>query len=142
MKRRILIADSDPSSSAKLEELFSRWGHRCVVAADSAELSHLLSIQPFDLAVVDLSLSYGAMERILREIKLNEIPAPVIVIADDCAEAELSRIERSARALGAAFFFVKPFDPIDFRAVCNSLFAVRDRIAAATIIQRPVSSKA
>jgi DNA-binding response OmpR family regulator len=133
MPRQILVAAIAAQSSAQLDELFSSWGCRCTIAADCTAAASLLSNQQFDLAVVDFNLSHDAAERIIREIKLKEIPTPVIVIADNCAETELTRIERTVRALGADFFFVRPFEKTDFRAVCNNLFAVRDTIAGGAI---------
>jgi|GEM_PF-6386431 len=130
VERRVLIAHADPVSRKRLEDLFVRWNIRPAAVADSAEAMRLLMTERFDAAIVDFHLPGNEAHAVVDMLKFNEIPTSVILVARREEEDDrMAAVERSARAMGAAFFFSEPIDAIDLRAVVLKLFELRDKMS-------------
>ena len=55
----ILIVEDEEAHAEAMQEVLSRLGHRCTVAADGASAVARLSGQHFDIVVTDLMLGEG-----------------------------------------------------------------------------------
>jgi DNA-binding response OmpR family regulator len=83
----------------------------------------MLGESGFDLAVLDYHIPGVGPTRIVAHLRARAVEIPLIVVtADDSAATE-----REARALGVAYYFVKPFPMADLRAVAETIFASTGR---------------
>lgn len=117
--RRVLIADDDHSHRQLIMELFDASGCEIVTAVDGDSAMSLLLENTFDLAVLDYHLPGMGADGIMAQLNEAGSDLPVIVVtADDSIDTE-----RTVRSFGPAYFFVKPLNLDDVRAVVARIFA-------------------
>lgn len=105
-KRRVLIADDDPSMRSMLELMLDQ-NFRVDIATNCAETTHYLDTYLYDVVVLDIHLHDGSglalLERFISEEHEHQ-PHAIIISADNKPEQI-----RKAYALGAMYFICKPF---------------------------------
>jgi DNA-binding response OmpR family regulator len=83
MKTRLLVADADTAMSGLCRAYLKHFGYQVETARDGAEcLSKFRRRQP-DLLLLDWGLPGGGGEKVLAELRGNDLPrVPVVVMAD------------------------------------------------------------
>jgi|HubBroStandDraft_6_1064221.scaffolds.fasta_scaffold1091398_1 DNA-binding response OmpR family regulator len=83
MKTRLLLADADKAMSGLCRAYLSHFGYQVETALDGAEcLSKLRRHQP-DLLLLDWGLPGGGGEKVLAELRGDDLPrVPVVMMAD------------------------------------------------------------
>ena len=103
----ILAVDDDPKIRELLTTVLGRKGHR-VLCADSGRrgLELFRDLHP-EVTILDVDMPEGGMDglSVLREIRMQAMNAPVIILTGAATEAK----EREARRLGATAFLTKGF---------------------------------
>lgn len=116
--RRILLIDSDPVHRDALQKLISGWGYEALLHDGRSANSQILASDP-SVIINSLAVSSDEGFEILREVKAQQSPIPVIIIA------ESGTIELAMRAIqeeGAYHFFEKPVDPEKLHVVLDRAF--------------------
>lgn len=108
-QRLLLVVDDDEATRMLLTELFNAHGYAVVLAENGQQaLKQLLDYAP-DLVVLDLQMPvmdgwrFRAEQRLLSNIRVAAVPVVILTGTDNAA--------RSARAMNAAGFVEKPFEP-------------------------------
>ena len=113
---RILIADDSASVRLLLVSALAGDGHDVVQVADGMNAFRLLTTEPFEVAVLDVSMPVPdglTLCRMLRDAPgLGHLA--VVIVSADASEA-------AALASGADAFFRKPFSPARLRVVVTRL---------------------
>ena len=114
---RILIAEDDRETAHFIRRGFEELGHNPVVMANGLDALHLLSTEPFDVAIVDRMLPGLDGLSIVRRLRAAEIKLPVLLLT------ALGRIEDRVSGLnaGADDYLVKPFAFSELAARVNAL---------------------
>ncbi len=114
---RILLVEDTEDVAEPIVRRFSREGHAIDHAATAASASDALSVQTFDLVILDINLPDGSGFDILRSVRLAKVPTPVLVLT-----ARLAIEDRvSAFDIGADDYLVKPFDLRELEARARAL---------------------
>jgi DNA-binding response OmpR family regulator len=107
---RILMIDDDPENASLIQDALSRKpGHYQITVAETAASGEVHLVKSaFALILLDLVLPDRDGREILREIRIEyKLPTPVFVLS--AIERDVVRVE--CMSLGAAKFFLKPYDP-------------------------------
>lgn len=115
---RVLICD-DSSMARKqlLRALPSDWPFELVQAENGAQALEILTQQPIDLMLLDLTMPVMDGYEVLAALKAKAITCTTIVVSGDVQEQALERV----MALGAAAFIKKPADPELLKATLSKL---------------------
>jgi len=103
-RRRILLADDEPSLRMLLRRYLERDGYVVVEAVDGADALQRLAEQAFDLAVIDIMMPKVDGFDLVRQIR-SQSDLPVIILTGRGEES--SRV--AGLELGADDYMVKPF---------------------------------
>lgn len=131
MNRHLLIVDDSPVMRTLLSEVF-RGEFDVATAGDGvAALEHLLTAEPVDAIVLDLSMPrMGGVEFLKR---MRRMPAfedvPVVVVSGHYESLE--RI--NAIEAGADDFLTKPFNPLELKLRVARLLPAERTAAAAGV---------
>jgi two-component system OmpR family response regulator len=114
---RILIAEDDRETAEFIQRGLEELGHNPVVAPNGLDALHLLSTEPFDIAVIDRMLPDLDGLSVVRRARSADIELPVLLLT------ALGRIEDRVDGLeaGADDYLVKPFAFSEFAARVNAL---------------------
>lgn len=103
--RILLVEDTDDVGEA-ISRRFEQIGHSIDWQVDGLAASEILDFTPYDLVILDVMLPGLDGFEILRRLRLQKNPVPVLVLT---ARSEIDdRV--SALDLGADDYLVKPFD--------------------------------
>lgn len=103
--RILLVEDTDDVGEA-ISRRFEQIGHSVDWQVDGLAASEILDFTPYDLVILDVMLPGLDGFEILRRLRLQKNPVPVLVLT---ARSEIDdRV--SALDLGADDYLVKPFD--------------------------------
>ncbi|NOY67667.1 MAG: response regulator, partial [Gammaproteobacteria bacterium] len=109
----ILIADDNEMNRDMLCRRLEKQGYTVAVANDGQQALDLMTVEDFDLLLLDIMMpvldGYGVLKVMRADEKLKSVP--VIVLT---AESESSNIIRCIE-LGANDYLVKPFDMVVLR---------------------------
>jgi DNA-binding response OmpR family regulator len=96
---------------------FSRRGDAVDHAATVAEASDLISVQDYDVAILDIELPDGSGSGVLRALRAAGKPTPVLMLT------ARSKVDDRVSALdsGADDYLVKPFDLRELQARVRAL---------------------
>jgi adenylate cyclase len=122
----VLIVDDTEATRELLARRLSREGHHVVEAANGRAALELVSMQNFDLILLDMMMpdlnGYEVLTRLKADVRFRHIPVIVISALD-----EIDSVVRCIEA-GAEDYLSKPFDPVLLRArIGASLEKVRLR---------------
>lgn len=121
MSQHALIADPDPAHAALYAAILKQEGYYAVIVKDTgAMVSALLERGPPALAVVDLGLGLGAIERLRRTAAATALP--IIAVSALRAERDLATAHRVRLGLGA--ILAKAASEESFRRVARRLLGL------------------
>ncbi len=103
---RILLIEDNNSLADALRKALTREGYAVDLAPDGAAAEHMLRVQPFDLAILDLGLPKLAGDEVLRNLRARGNKMPVIILT------ARGGLEHKVRGLdlGADDYLTKPFE--------------------------------
>jgi len=104
---RVLVVDDEPNILLSLEFLMQQAGFQVVTAEDAERAQALISQQPPDLILLDISLPGMSGFDLLEQLRAAEATAdlPVIMLTAHGREVE----KEKGMALGASDYITKPF---------------------------------
>jgi DNA-binding NtrC family response regulator len=109
--RRILVVEDLEDARDSLQELLSlALSVEVDTAADGVRALELLAAKEYALVITDLRMPRANGMRLLREVRENGHPCPVIVVTGHGSVKEAVEAMR----LGAYDFLTKPLDPQQF----------------------------
>ena len=114
-RRRVIIVEDDDDIAALLSDILDTEGYAPVAVSSAADLERVLVTRP-DLVVLDLRLSRGGAEPILKSLRgrgMSDVPVLLLSAASDLPER--------ARELGIASYLAKPFELDEFLVVVRKL---------------------
>ncbi len=116
--KHILLVEDDPRISSALAIRLRQAGYEVKIAPDPKCGVSLAVEQPPDLIITDLYLPQMNGFNFVNQLKtmgLNEVPFMVITAS------QRDGLWESARELGAAGYFEKPYDPARLMATVGSI---------------------
>jgi len=103
---RILIVDDDGNINTMMKEALTQEGFECGQAYSGTECLLRLSVEHYDLVLLDLALPGQSGEEVLREIRAKGSGTPVIVVsAKDDLDSKVDVL-----SIGADDYVTKPFE--------------------------------
>ena len=119
---RVLVVEDDPSIAALVPRALQRLGGDCQAVATAEAALDLLTGQPWDLLITDLSLPGKDGLTLLREVRQLRVDLPVIVLTGDV------RSITTAQAIegGATEVLAKPFQVAALRELVARLTGTPD----------------
>jgi two-component system phosphate regulon response regulator OmpR len=115
-RRRVVVVEDDSDIAALLTDILETEGYAPIAVSDSAGLDDEIDHQRPDLVVLDLRLSRGGPEPILRSLRargMADVPILLLSAASDLPER--------ARELGIARYLAKPFELDEFIVLVRGL---------------------
>jgi DNA-binding response OmpR family regulator len=114
---RVLLVEDTLDVASAIVASFGRRGHALDHAVTAAAARDFLSVQAYDLAILDINLPDGSGIDILRDLRREKRPTPVLMLT---ARIDVEdRIE--ALDLGADDYLTKPFDLRELEARARAL---------------------
>ncbi len=104
---RILVIEDDPLFARSLAELLGKAGYETMHAGTGGDALRRLSSEPFDLALVDLSLPDISGQAVIEGARQGGCDLPLIVVS---GETQIDAAIAALR-LGAADYVRKPIEP-------------------------------
>ena len=114
-RRRVLVVEDDRDIAALLTDILETEGYAPVAVSDRSGLDDQLG-QPPDLVVLDLRLTRGNADSVLKVIRdrgMGDVPVLLLSAASDLPER--------ARDLGVTSYLAKPFELDEFLVVVGKL---------------------
>lgn len=128
-KIRTLIIDDDPTLQDACFQILSRLGHEVDLAASGTAGLQLVENHSYDLILLDLVMPDQNGVEVLKQIKLLDPRAQVVIITGHGSIA----LAVETVKLGAFDFLPKPFTPADLRQVVNRALEKRQEPPAASL---------
>ncbi|MEC5143371.1 response regulator transcription factor [Chitinophaga sp. 212800010-3] len=114
---KVLIIEDEPVLRASIEEYLEKQGYIVEVAADFPAARDKVNEFDYDCIIADIGLPMGNGLDIVKELKLQESTAGIIIIsAKDSLEDKLKGLE-----LGADDYLTKPFHLSELNARVNAI---------------------
>lgn len=114
---KVLIIEDEPALRASIQEYLEHQGYICELAADFPQAIDKVNEFDYDCIVADIGLPKGNGLDIIKELKLLEAKAGIIIIsAKDSLEDKLKGLE-----LGADDYLTKPFHLSELNARVNAI---------------------
>ena len=122
-KKQLLLVDADPRSVRVLEVSLKKSGYSVTTASDGADALAKIDFSAPDLILSDTRLPRLDGYELVRRMKDRPEHAhiPVVFLTAKAGHQDVDR----ARALGAAGYIVKPFDPSALAPYANSILGRR-----------------
>ena len=102
----ILVVDDEKRMRHLLSIMLTRRGYKIDQASDGVEALEMLKATPFDMIIADIKMPRMDGRELLREIKKENVPCPVVFIT---AFATVESAVEAMRA-GASDYITKPFE--------------------------------
>ncbi|MFN2493187.1 MAG: sigma-54-dependent transcriptional regulator [Pyrinomonadaceae bacterium] len=111
---RILVVDPDGNRGDDLQQLIASWGYEVVLEENTPpDFDLILKADPTVIVDTTSPSSEDSFD-LLREIRAQESTVPVILLAESGkSQAGTQAVQEE----GAYYYFEKPFDPSELRAV-------------------------
>jgi DNA-binding response OmpR family regulator len=114
---KVLIIEDEPALRTSIQEYLEHQGYICELAADFNQAIGKVNEFDYDCIVADIGLPQGSGLDVVRELKMLESKAGIIIIsAKDSLEDKLSGLE-----LGADDYLTKPFHLSELNARVNAI---------------------
>ncbi len=113
----ILLIEDTPASAKSIELLLASEGHNVATVSTGEEGIELAEVYDYDILLLDLDLPDMTGVEVLRELRLQKVKSPVIVISGT------ADIESKVQALtaGADDYLTKPFHKAELVARINAV---------------------
>lgn len=102
-----LMIDSEPMDIELLKIHFSETPVQLIRAGSKADAINIVENSPIDVVLVELTVSDGSAEEVVRDLRAGGYGGPFIVLTRDTNAERLSK----AAALGAVAVIGKPYEP-------------------------------
>lgn len=114
---RILIVEDDPVLADGLMRILRRSNHVVTHEDNGKRADHLLTVQQFDLVILDMGLPDMDGSEVLRRLRHRNAKVPVLILtARDSVEDRVLGLD-----FGADDYLVKPFDLPELEARIRAL---------------------
>ncbi|MBD3320219.1 MAG: response regulator [Chitinivibrionales bacterium] len=113
--QKILLADDDSSCRQALAGFLNENGYEVVTVADGDSACAELSENQYDLFIAEFHIQGKPCSSIVTELKERGIDIRLIIMTGDTSKST----EFGARRLSPLFFFVKPINLPDLKAVID-----------------------
>ena len=114
-KNRILFAEDDTFCQKSVGRFLNISGYDVSTVNTGGDALRALRSHSYDLCIIDYHLPGMDAREVVETVRKEGVNTPFIVVTGDAS----SDTERQARGLSPLFFFVKPFDLGDLRAVVD-----------------------
>ncbi|MGH2490692.1 MAG: response regulator transcription factor [Candidatus Limnocylindria bacterium] len=115
-RRRVVVVEDDGDIAALLTDILETEGYAPIAVSDTAGLDDEIDHQRPDLVVLDLRLSRGGPEPILRSLRAHGMAdVPILLLS------AASNLPERARELGIARYLAKPFELDEFIVLVRGL---------------------
>jgi two-component system, chemotaxis family, chemotaxis protein CheY len=121
-KRRILVADDDPSICRTLQIGLGKAGYEVLEARDGEEAARLLHETEVDLIIADIYMPNKSGLQLIMELRAHNSTIPVIAMSDGGRNKNLNPLSY-AEVLGSVRTIAKPFSLEDMVAMVKQEFA-------------------
>lgn len=115
MKGRILIADPEEDSRAKLCEVLSKEGYLVCLAETGEDVLEKIQFNPIHVIIMDVGILSAEGHRLISLIKKLNQKIHIIVMSSD-SSLELAR---KVRGEGIYFYAIKPLDFAELKIVVH-----------------------
>ena len=132
---RILLVEDDRTLADGLQRALRQDGYAVDWSADGQDADGLLTVQDFDLVILDLSLPGLDGLGVLRALRARNTATPVLILT---ARGELDDRIRGLD-LGADDYMTKPFDLPELEARVRALLRRSAGLASPEIVLGPLS---
>ncbi|MFY0255114.1 response regulator transcription factor [Chitinophaga sp. 30R24] len=114
---KVLIIEDEPALRSSIQDYLEQQGYICEVATDFKQAIYKVNEFDYDCIVADIGLPLGNGLDIVKELKLLESAAGIIIIsAKDSLQDKLKGLE-----LGADDYLTKPFHLSELNARINAI---------------------
>lgn len=114
---KVLIIEDEPALRNSIQEYLTHQGYICELAEDFKQAIHKVNEFDYDCIVADIGLPLGNGLDVVKELKILESKAGIIIIsAKDSLEDKLRGLE-----LGADDYLTKPFHLSELNARVNAI---------------------
>jgi len=120
-KKRILIADDDEFCRASLGRFLRQCGYAVTEAADGTQALRLAGRNGISLCIIDYHIPGEPCDRVVAKLR-DENETPCIIVTGDHSDAT----EKRVRSLSPQFFFCKPMEMNDLKAVVDTIIKGRN----------------
>jgi CheY-like chemotaxis protein len=107
---RILIVDDAEAVRESMSAVLKKAGYDVTEAADGEQALAMLSVQSFDLAIVDIWMPRKNGLSLLQEVRAQRSDIPIIIVSGGGPGAPLERSAALADIYGAVEVLFKPFE--------------------------------
>jgi two-component system chemotaxis response regulator CheY len=121
-KRRILVADDDPSICRTLQIGLGKAGYEVLEARDGEEAARLCHETGVDLIIADIYMPNKSGLQLIMELRANNSTIPVIAMSDGGRNKNLNPLSYS-EVLGSVRTIAKPFSLEDMVAMVKQELA-------------------
>jgi two-component system chemotaxis response regulator CheY len=121
-KRRILVADDDPSIRRTLEIGLGKAGYEVIEARDGEEATRLWRENGVDLIIADIYMPNKSGLQLIMELRAHNSTIPVIAMSDGGRNQNLNPLIYS-EVLGSVRTIAKPFSLEDMVAMVKQELA-------------------
>ena len=125
--KRILIADDNQSSNARLQLSLERAGYEVVTVDNGQVAIGLLEALNFDMVITDLNMN--VMSGLTFISKVRALPKyaskPIIFVTTENSD----EVKQEGRTRGATGWVTKPFEPEKLMRVVNRLCPLQDAMS-------------
>ena len=114
---RVLIVEDDPVLADGLMRILRRSSHVVTHESNGKRADHLLTVQQYDLVILDMGLPDMDGSEVLRRLRHRNVKVPVLILtARDKVEDRVQGLD-----FGADDYLAKPFDLLELEARIRAL---------------------
>ena len=126
---RVLVVEDTEDVAEAILAHFQRQGHVSDHASNREDAAHLAALEPYDLILLDINLPDGSGIDLLKELRAEKNPVPVLVLtARMQVEDKIDALD-----IGADDYLVKPFDLRELEARARAVGRRRHGAAEAVV---------
>lgn len=127
---RVLLVEDDPIVADSLIRILRRSNYVVTHEANGRRADHLLTVQQYELVILDMGLPGMDGAEILRRLRHRDVKVPVLILtARDKVEDRVQGLD-----FGADDYLAKPFDLLELEARIRALLR-RGQSASSAILQ-------
>lgn len=127
---RVLLVEDDPIVADSLIRILRRSNYVVTHEANGLRADHLLTVQQYELVILDMGLPDMDGAEILRRLRHRDVKVPVLILtARDKVEDRVQGLD-----FGADDYLAKPFDLLELEARIRALLR-RGQSASSAILQ-------